>query len=251
VNHKQAKEILALYRPGTADAKDPSFDEARRVAAEDPEVGRWFENQCASYLAMREKLKEIPVPTGLKEQILSERQPRMPVERTIIHAAFRRNGLLLAAAAAILLLLILLGWRFAGLGRSQLADYRSYRNRTMALTTNDLEAVHAFLQRRRAPADYVLPDNLKKARAVGCAIVPWNGSPVSMICFNSGRPLGPGAKSDLWLFVADTAASVHAPASAIPALERSGWVVTASWSGGGKTYLLAAPGDEAFLRRYL
>jgi hypothetical protein len=260
VNRKQAKEILSLYRPGTADAQDPSFDEARRVAAEDPELARWFESQCASYQAMREKFQEIPVPPGLKEQILSERQPRMPAERTILHVAFRRHGPLLAAAAAIVLLFILLGWRFAGSGRSQLADYQSYRNRmistaskayAMALATNDLAVVHSYLQRRQAPADYVVPDGLQKARAVGCAIVPWNGNPVSMICFNSGRPLGPGAKSDLWLFVADAAAGIHAPASAIPALEQSGWVVTASWSKDGKTYLLAAPGDEAFLRRYL
>lgn len=259
---KQAKEILALYRPDTADWQDPAFYKARKLAAKDAELGRWFEEHCASYLAMREKLQAVPIPAGLMEQILSERQrhPPVPEEATIVYPVFRRFQPWLAAAAAVVLLLGLVGWRYVAIQRSDEAAYRAFENRmistatkayAMALTTNDLASIKSFLNRRRAPANYVLPAGLAKARAVGCAIVPWNGRPVSMICFDSGRPLQPGQVSDLWLFVTDRTAVTHAPVSNIPALAQMDWVISASWSEDGETYLLAAPGDKTFLRTYL
>jgi hypothetical protein len=260
VNIKEAKEILVLYRPNTPDAQDSLFGNARRTAEADPETRRWFENHCASHLALREKLSQIPVPPGLKEQILSERKSRTPPSPKPLHPAFRRHRTVLAAAAAALLLLTLLVWRFGTSAGTDQPGYRAYRNRmistatkayAMNLTTNDLDAVRAFLRNRRAPADYVLPPALQKAQAVGCAIVPWNGRPVSMICFDSGRPLRPGEKSDLWLFVTYNDDDGQPPLSKIPALEQTDWVITADWTQDGNTYLLAAPGNESFLRKYL
>src|SRR5580658_10323518 len=84
VNSQQARQILALFRPGTADEEDPSFHEARQLAKTDPELARWFDAQCASYLALRGKFQAIPVPAGLKEKILSQ-----PQEARQILALFR------------------------------------------------------------------------------------------------------------------------------------------------------------------
>src|SRR4029079_15043537 len=52
MNTQQAKEILSLYRPGTADAEDPSFAEALRLCERDPELERWFSEHCAVYSAL-------------------------------------------------------------------------------------------------------------------------------------------------------------------------------------------------------
>lgn len=258
MNIEQAKEILALFRPGANDC-DPSLSTALQMARNDPELGRWFEGHCASCAILREKFQSIPVPAALMEQILSERPARMPATSKLISLSFRKRESVLAIAA-IILVLIVWGWRFAVVERTDEAGYRSYRNRMvstatkayrMALTTNDLQAVNAYLQQRHAPANYVLPKGLQKARAVGCAIVGWEGATVSMICFDSGRPLRPGVMSDLWLFVADHDAVRQAPNSGVPTLEQTDWVITASWSEGGKTYLLAAPGDKMFLQNYL
>src|SRR5215469_7832190 len=70
----QAKEILKLYRPGTADAEDASFAEALALCERNPELKNWFTQHCALYSALRAKFKQIPVPEGLREQIVSERK---------------------------------------------------------------------------------------------------------------------------------------------------------------------------------
>src|SRR5580700_4190094 len=74
VNSQQAKQVLTFFRPGTADEKDPSFHEARRLVKTDPELARWFETQCEFYLALRGKFQAIPIPPRLKDRILSKSQ---------------------------------------------------------------------------------------------------------------------------------------------------------------------------------
>ena len=53
------KEILLLYRPGTADAEDPQVAEAIEFAKRDPELGRWFEQHQVFQAAMRAKFRQI------------------------------------------------------------------------------------------------------------------------------------------------------------------------------------------------
>src|SRR5271157_838350 len=79
MNNLEAREILALFRPGTADEKDPSFGETRQLARTDPELARWFDQHCEAYLVLRGKFQAIPIPRGLKEQILSERKIQRPL----------------------------------------------------------------------------------------------------------------------------------------------------------------------------
>jgi uncharacterized protein (DUF924 family) len=71
VDNQQAKEILALYRAGLDEAGDPFFSEALAQAQRDPELGRWFEKQCAIDAAMREKFQQNTAPTHLARQILA------------------------------------------------------------------------------------------------------------------------------------------------------------------------------------
>jgi hypothetical protein len=252
VNSQQAKQILMLFRPGTADEQDASFDEARRQAKTDPQLALWFDEHCAGYLALRRKFHEIPIPPGLKEQILSERKTARPF--------FQRYwGPLLAAAAVVVLLLSLEAgsWRPGGpssnheayIKRMGEAALRSYY---MDFETNDPNQIRFFLAGKHAPSNYMLPPGLKLAEATGCLVTVWQNSPVSMVCFKTGRPLEPGEKSDLWLFVADRAAVANAPApGAPPVFERVNKATVASWSDAGKTYLLAAVADETFLSKYL
>jgi hypothetical protein len=72
VNVNEAKNILLLYRPGTADAEDPQIAAALALAKRDPELARWLEEHCARQEALRAKFRQITVPAGLKEQIISE-----------------------------------------------------------------------------------------------------------------------------------------------------------------------------------
>ena len=40
MNHDEARQILLLYRPGTADAEDPQIAEALALAKREPELAR-------------------------------------------------------------------------------------------------------------------------------------------------------------------------------------------------------------------
>jgi hypothetical protein len=252
VNSHEAKEILALYRPGTADAKDPAFAGALELAMRDPELGRWLEDHCAAYITLRGKFLRIPVPAGLKEQILAEHKVHAPI------IFWRRPSVLLAAAAAIALMLAVTPLL---LHKTNTVNYfAAYENWTakkallaypMDKETDDLEKIREFLAQKNAPADYVLPAGIQNAKTVGCAILNWQGHRVSMLCFHSGGQLGPGEKSDLWLFVIDHAAVPGAPSTDAPVPARvNSQLTAASWTQGNRTYILAGRGNEEFLQKY-
>jgi hypothetical protein len=250
VNKQEARKILALFRPGSADEKDPFFHEARHLAKTDPELARWFDEHCEAYLVLRRKFQAIPVPPGLKEQILSERK----IQRPSLQRYWR--PLLAAAAVALLVGLSSSLWPF-GDSTDNYAAYRkrmtekALRNYVMDFTATNTVSIRNFLKASHAPADYSLPAGLKTVAAVGCVVSRWQGSPVSMICFKTGRPLPLGEQSDLWLFVIDRKSAAKAPPPGEPVFARVNKATTASWSDDHKTYLLAAVGDETFLRKYL
>src|SRR5436190_22106057 len=118
MNSENAKEILRLYRPGTADADDPSFADALALCERDAELNRWFKENCAVYTALRAKFKQIAVPEGLKEQIIAERQVHI--------TPIWQKTILLAGAVAALVIVIF--------GFSQFAhprdpnDFAAYRS---------------------------------------------------------------------------------------------------------------------------
>jgi hypothetical protein len=251
VNNQEAKSILALFRPGSADEADPSFHEARQLAQSDPELARWFGAHCEAYFVLRRKFESIPIPPGLKEQILSERKIQRPL--------FQRYGRALLALAAVVAFLVGINfgfWPFHGVTDR----YSAYRKRMiesalrpyyMDVVAADPVRIRDFLKANHAPADYPLPGGMKTAALVGCAVSSWQGNPVSMICFKSGRPLPPGDQSDLWLFVTSRKTVANAPVPSAPVIARVNKATTASWSDDHNNYLLAVVGDEALLRKYL
>jgi hypothetical protein len=249
MNIEQAKEILSLYRPGTADDEDPYFCEARQLCEQDPELKNWFNNHCAVYVALRAKLRQASVPDGLKEQILMERK----VEKV----SFRPKPVLLLAAAAVLVFAIGLAifW-FRPPGSSTMAAYENqmkgiaFRAYGMDLETSDIERVRAYLAQRQSPSELALPTGLKNARITGCVATSWKGKPVSMICFATGRQPGKTQISDLWLFVADNS-SLPKSADPTPSIKTVDSVTSATWSQRGKTYLLIIEGEEKDIRKYL
>src|SRR5438876_7602398 len=98
MNREQAKEILMLYRPGGPDRQEPEVAEALALADRDPDLGRWLEEHCATQAALKAKFRQISVPEGLKEQILSERKA---------HTVFSsRRKVALAAVCGIAVVLI-------------------------------------------------------------------------------------------------------------------------------------------------
>ncbi|MGA9779642.1 MAG: hypothetical protein ACLPRE_06685 [Limisphaerales bacterium] len=252
MNRDDAKNILLLYRPGTADAADPQTAEALALVKQDQELARWFGEHCARQEVLRTKFRQIPVPAGLKEQIISEQAAQ---DKIIV---WRRNIVLTAMAAVVVVSLILATFWLRPAGNDNtLAIYQNrmvavaLRGYAMDLATNDPAQIRAFLKQNHAPADYVLPVPLGKVAMTGCAIESWQGVKVSMICFRTGKPLPPGEPGDLWLFVVDRASVENAPAARPPQLAKVNQLITAIWSQGDKLYLLGTAGDEQTIRRLL
>ena len=107
MNQDEAKDILLLYRYGTADAADPQFAEALALSKHDPELKHWLVRHGALQFVLREKFRAITAPAGLKEQIISE-QPAL-----VKSFFWRQNARLvgnLAATAVVAALLVLLAF---------------------------------------------------------------------------------------------------------------------------------------------
>lgn len=256
MTHNEAKEVLRLYRPGTADNADPTFTEALALCERDAELKSWLEEHCALYLAMREKFKQIAVPEGLKEQIVAERKVH-----TSSVPLWQKSVLLVGAVAVIALLF----WRISDTWQpSERHDFQTYSGYIvgfavrsygrMDINTNNLKVIQETLAQSDSIADYELPANLQKnAKAAGCLATTWQGKKVSMICFQTGRPLKPGLPSDLWLFITDRSSASRSPNSTTPEFKDGPepGVVTASWTIGNRTYLLATQGDRKFLEHFL
>ena len=252
MNHDEAKTILLLYRPGTADTDDPQITEALRLAKQDPDLTRWLVEHCARQETLRAGFRQIATPAGLKEQIISEQAAQ---ERRTVS---RRQNAILAAVAVVVALVVLTPLWFQH--RETAENFALYRTRMasialrgygMDLTTGDPAAIRAFLGRNGAPADYHLPAALEKTAVAGCAIENWQSAKVSMICFRTGQPLPPGQSSDLWLFVIDRSLVKEAPPAEARQFAQVNRLGTMTWTEGDKLYVLGMAGDESALRRYL
>jgi len=251
VTQSEAREILLRYRPGTADAGDPEFAEALALARQDAELARWFEDHCALQTILRDKFHAIAVPEGFKEQILSEHRAWRRREN------FRQPAVLAAALVACVLLAVTATWLLRPAREETFAAFRQRMISTalrtyppMLIETNDIRQIRAALAENKAHADFVAPKPLEATACTGCGVLRWQNQAVSMICFHSGKPLGPGEKSDLFLFVVDRAAVRGAPRAVEPGFKTTNRITTASWVQGDRLYLLAGIGDEDFLRRY-
>jgi hypothetical protein len=258
VNHDEVKQILLLYRPGTADAEDPEVAEALALAQGDPDLSRWLAEHNARQTALREKLRQIPVLAGLKEQIVSEQAAKS------ISASRRSKIVGVAAMAAILIALLALAHsfvHFGGAANGQVANtLDNYKGKMTAATTggysmdmlsSDAGRIQAYLDGARAPSDYVLPAGMQKVAMTGCAVESWQNSKATMICFRSGKPLPHDQYGDLWLFVVDRGAVKDAPEMSSPQFAEVNGLMTATWTQGDKLYLLGIQGDESDLKKYL
>jgi hypothetical protein len=251
VNRDEAKNILLLFRHGTADAADPQIAEALALAENDRELKDWLVTRCAQEFVVREKFRRIAAPAGLKEQILSEQAAR---EKIIL---WRPNFALAAMAALVLVVAFAPFWFLHRSHDDTLAIYENrmagvaLRGYAMDLATDNPEKVRAYLAQNNAPSDFVLPAALKQVALAGCAVEGWQNTKVSMICFRTAKSVAAAGQSDLWLFVVDRASVKDAPADVAPQFFKVNRLITAAWTQGGKLYVLGIEGDEQAIKQYL
>ena len=247
MNSEQAKEILLLYRPGTDDREEPEIAEALDVTRRDPELAAWFAQHCAFQEAAAGAFQRIPVPEGLREQILSERKAHF-------NFSFKKPIAVFAVAMAVIVLSFTIAHFYSMPSENnQFANFRTrmagkilreYPTK-MDLETNDMAAIQTFLA-SKGHGNYSLPPQLlAHVTGTGCAILPWHGQRVSMVCMNSGKN-GVPKTPDLFLFIIDRSALESPPESSPQKVVVNG-LASASWSSGDRTYVLLASGDASSL----
>ena len=245
MNRDEAKEILMLYRPGTADAEDPAVEQAMTLACHDPELGRWFEDHRAFQTAMRAKFRAIEAPEHLKMALLAG-------QKVIRPEVWWRAPVWLAAAAAIVLLLGLAWVWFKPAVPDRFGDYQNRMagmvqresEYWMEWKTTDMRELRQKIAAKGGPADYELTQGLEKLKLTGGAVMPWRNNPVAMVCFDRGD------KQMLFLFVMKRSA-VKDPPPEPPRLTKVNELMTASWTRGEETYFLAGPQEPQFAQKYL
>jgi hypothetical protein len=259
VNSHEAKQILLLYRPAV-DRDDPDFAEAIALTKADPELDAWFQQHCAFQNAARSAFNNIPVPDGLKEQILSERKAHLTLTS-------RRRALVAACAVVVIAFCSLLTFRSIFPPKRTLdntfANYHSFmigqiiRYPHMDIVTNNLQAIRLDLANRGQSNLVFTPAvdkiaTMAKIAGTGGKALQWNDKPVAMVCLNSGKN-GDPKKPDIFLFIVDKSAIKDPPSNTnttplIAQTRKS--IVSGSWTSGNKTYILAGLGDEDFLKPY-
>jgi uncharacterized membrane protein YbaN (DUF454 family) len=239
----QAKEILILYRPGTADAEDPQVVAAVELAGRDPELARWLERHSAFQNAMRAKFRQIEVPVHLKAALLAQQNIiRLPI--------WWQRPVWLSAAAAVVLFLGLAALRLKPANPDRFANFQArmvstaLREYRMDLVTNDMRQLRQFIAGKGAPAEYQLTKGLEKLQLTGGGCLQWRSHPVAMVCFNRGDD------QMLFLFVMNRSALKDPPAET-PQVSTATQLQTVSWSQGEYAYVLAGPQEPQFLRKYL
>lgn len=250
----QAKEILSIWRPWANDADGAEFADALALCRQDVELAEWLREHQNTQEAIRAGFKQITVPGGLKAQILSEHEsPR------IVRLGRREVSWYAAAASIALVAVVAAFWYMRPGAAGEDLGFNGYRSRmvrsalrvyAMDLETSDATRVRSYLGENHGHPDFALPKKLEQVRLVGCGIKRWQGRPVTMVCFHTGKPLAPNEKSDLFLFVVDRSALTNMPKQNQLLVARVNALNTATWTEGDRVYLLAAT-DESVLKELI
>jgi hypothetical protein len=250
LNRDQAKQVLLLYRPGTADAEDPEVVAAMATARQDAELGAWFSEHVRFQQAMRAKVRAIEVPSHLKLEMLAGSKKIIRPPWWTRPATFWVS----AAAAACVLLAALTMLPMRSVGSKQFAAFKDrmvsevQRQYAMDWETSDMAQLRQSIASRGGRADYDVPKGLANLKLTGGGVLRWQSNPVSMVCFDRG-----GGKM-LFLFVMKKEAVKDPPSAATPQVGLIHDYLTASWTRGDNTYVLAGSPEQdpqTFVKKYL
>lgn len=255
MDNTEAQFVLQACRPGGQDADDPSVAAALEQARLDPELGAWFAEQQALDAAIAGKLQSFPVPANLKADILAGKKVVRPV-------AFRRGRLLvaLAAAASLALLASVVFWKAqVANAKPQFASFHTDMGRflnhidRLDFQTDDIDKAKHWLETKGGQGELLLPARLEGQRCVGCRVMDWKGSKVSLVCYYLDKPSPSGATKkqidEIHMLVIDREA-LQDPPSSSPQFSKAGKWELASWSDKRYSYILAGIAQGNYLKDY-
>ncbi|HEY1581902.1 MAG TPA: hypothetical protein VGF73_02250 [Chthoniobacterales bacterium] len=247
MTEQEARLILQSYQPELDDPNDPEVANALRLAAENPQFARWWDEEQAFDQAMAAQIAALAAPFGLKTRILAKTTApaTSPIARWIVG---------LAGAAALLFLLTQVAdiWRHASpaAGAAALPAYASEMVSfvkvppSLEMMSGNLDAVEGWLKQKEAIPPSV-PPNLAALGPVGCRLLSFREHDVTLICFkrNGGKLAH--------LFVVDRAALPNLKPGGTAVFQQEGDWMTATWMEKDRIYMIALQGDKAAVQSFL
>ena len=259
MNREEAKIILQSFRSNGRDVDDPFFAEALALAKMDAGLAAWFAEQQQFDGSAGREIKSLPVPPDLKAKILAQGNPQ---RRNIVEppaAVWWRQLLSFnspvswAMATAVVVLLGLAIFWGQPKNNARFADYSAemvsaavHDTNHVDVLNNDMKQVVAWLGEHHGENKFVLPAALNGGSGLmGCRVLDWHGRKISMLCYQFN------GSAHVDLFVAEANVFPDAPPVDRPQFASSDGMPTASWSHGGKVYLMVSHGDPAILEKIL
>jgi hypothetical protein len=233
----ELKFLLSVSRPGDENACDPPMRKALRTARSDAELSYWLKEAREFDVAVGKKLKEaMPVPPDLRTTIMAGARFSHPVR-----CSWRRVALGGLAAAALLMIGIaalifragepLAGWQLAAL---DLIPCLTSGQIPLDRQSRDVREIQSWLEGANVPAPAVLPAGLSRLKSIGCKTFFWRNQPVSIICFQKGE------EGFVHLVVIARQSAADSSTNDPPRWVKRGEWLTATWSKGPQTYMVAA-----------
>jgi hypothetical protein len=242
MNSEEAKQLLEVYRPGSADADDPRFTKALDLARCDPELSLWLKAQSKFDTLMAEGLRTIQAPPDLKASILASRR--------VIRVPFWRETRVRVAMAACAVGLAVLGTSLLGQRAPRFSEFREELvarawngDSHLDFESSDVVRIRQWLAKQQATPDLSLPNGLQNARVHGCRMVEVDNHRVPMLCLSEGS-------RHLHLFVVDGAMFAGPPPAEAPDFQKCGAWKTASWQQGERTFVLTGLKYQAFVSKF-
>jgi len=202
---------------------------------------------------IREKLETSRVPKHLKSDLLRQTRAHPPRRFTSVRL---RQVLSLGALAAIVMVSLVLS-RFVtppkhpddfNLLRAELSGWLAEGGRSLDSAGSPPTALHFNSARpTTALGGLPVPTMLKGRRIVDCRILEWRGHKVGLLCFSEESKAFTGVIH----VMVTTNKGLLAPPPSKPVLHMDDRGLTASWSEGEFTYVLAGPETESQLRDFL
>lgn len=254
MNRNEAKSILEVYRPGDEAAGNPRLAEALALARTDAELAAWLARDQKWDALVRQGLRALPVPAGLRANVLAEQKVVALPTATPGAAWFTwRSPVLWAMAAGLMLLAGVAAIRLNRAPANNLNAFAQAMISAAADSTNhvdvhnqDLKEVKGWLGDHHNLADITLPPALGEQQwLAGCRALAWKGHPVAMLCFLPPHAL------HVDLFVTAAANLSDPPLTGQPVFQKLKDDAMVAWVNDENLYVLAGAVPEGFLRQCL
>jgi hypothetical protein len=240
----EAKQLLAVYRPGGSDDEDPRFAEALQKREDDPELALWFAEQRSFDAKFTDALGATPVPSDLRSALLTDTQ--------LLRPSFRKPVAVRLAWAACVVGLAVISISL-GVSRLKSGRFHDFRHELVQnawgetahldYKSSDLTRIRRWLVRQGALDEFTVPAALANASIQGCRLVKSKGHLVPMLCLVD-------ESRHIHLFITNEAQLAGSPQPGTPEFAECGAWKTASWQDKDRLYILTGMNYTRFMNTF-